>query len=265
MRAHEHPLFDDPRRAYGPPLSAAVVEAAEQALGRSLPQALLAALADCNGGALRRTALVGPDRRPTLRLRDLCGLGHRGGVEDSAQQAKEWGYPSDCLLLHAEGPTAVLMDYRRCGAHGEPSVIFVDTDHEVAGRPLERTVATSVGALLGALRFISPRTLIALPGLDDEDALLEALQAAGCEGPVRRDHEGGRSLSRVGWDSVEPGAARVRLVPNLRFDRTRPFPELPEVRWLLESTAAASDTPAVEALAAAICPGAVRLYAQAEG
>lgn len=260
MRAHDHPLFDDPSRPWGPPLTPALIAAAEAALGLRLPAALLEALAVCNGGPLRRRALPEPRGGRPLGLPDLDGLGYRQGIEADAQRRAEWGFPQGCLAIHTDGPRAVMLDYRRCGPQGEPSVIWVNTDEERDGQPIERPLAATVAELLRALRFAPTRALIALQDGVDEDEALSRLQGLGAEGPVRRDHEGGRSLSRPGWDSVEPGVARVRLVPNARIDRTLRFPELPAAAWLLESTAAPAHGPALWALAEQLCAAPLALH-----
>ena len=260
MRAHDHPLFDDPSRPWGPPLPPALIDAAEGLLGLRLPASLTAALSVCNGGPLRRRALPALGGGAPHGLPDLDGLGYSGGIEADAQRRAEWGFPAGCLAIHFDGPRAVMLDYRRCGPTGEPGVVWVNTDEEQAGRPVERALAPTLSALLSALRFAPTRCLIALQDGVDEDEALDRLQRAGAEGPVRRDHEGGRSLSRPGWDSVEPGVARVRLVPNARIDRTLRFPELPGAAWLLESTAAPAHGPALWALAGQLCAAPLALH-----
>jgi hypothetical protein len=245
MRAHAHPLWDSPTRAWAPPPTSAAVAAAEAQLGFTLPPALLAAWDVCNGGPLRRTAF--PPVRATfpppdgVRVRDLVGLGHRGDLLASPRLIAEWDYPSPCLVLSCEGPRALLLDYRRCGPHGTPAVLYVDTDHEVAGRPAEWTLSLDLGAFLDALLYRPERTEVGLTGGLDEPAVLALLGAVGAEGPPRADHEGGRTWVLPGLAATEPGPARLRLLPHRRADRTRVFPELPAVDWVVETTAAAPD------------------------
>ena len=264
MRVHDHPLFHDPSRAWGPPLTDALIGVAEGILGVRLPQALRLALARCNGGPLRRTTLRDGLGQTALRLPDLDGIGYGQGLERSAACQREWGFPEGCVVLHTDGPRALMLDYRRVGPEGEPSVIFVDTDEEHAGQPAERPIAPQLAELLAGLRFQPARSLIALQDGLDEDDVLEALQRAGAEGPVRRDHEDGRSLSRPGWSSVEPGVARLRLLPNQRADRTLRYPEVARGALLLESTATGAHTAALWALAAGLCPAPLALHLHPE-
>ncbi len=240
LAPHDHPLFDDARRPWGPTVDAAAVARFEALYGLRLPPALVAVLQGCNGGRLRRTSL-GPlaGRRP-LRMRDLAGIGYDEGLEASGRICEEWGYPRPSLVLSTEGPVAGQLDYRRCGAHGDPSVVFVDTDEEVAGRPLEWTVAPSAAALFAQLRPWHPRTVLAVADPDPE-AVIDRLMAQpiGAAGPVRDDHEGGRSLSLPGWRGSDDSTARVRVLPWTRPDGARRLPELPARFTLVQSTVAA--------------------------
>jgi hypothetical protein len=139
--------------------------------------------------------------------------------------------------LSSEGPSAVLLDYRRCGAEGEPAVVFVDTDHEVDGRPAEWTLALDAGAFLDALRYDPGRSQIAVPAGVALDRLEAALSDIGGVGPANEDYEGGRSLALIDVPSREPGVARMRSVPLRRPDGTRWFPELTDHDWLVETAA----------------------------
>lgn len=239
---HTHPLFDRADGAWGPPVDDAVRADEEARLGLRLPDALVSALAACNGGRLRRTRLPGvhtsPRTRRGLQIRDLSGIGYAAGLRLSAGLCAEWDYPVPSLVLSSEGPSAVLLDYRRCGALGEPAVVFVDTDHEVDGRPSEWTLALDIGTFLGALRYDPGRSQVAVPAGVGAAALEAALRASGGSGPINEDYEGGRSLAWVDAPSREPGVARLRSVPLGRPDGTRWFPELAGHDWLVETAAA---------------------------
>lgn len=245
MEPHVHPLWDSPSRAWAPPPTPAAVAAAESRLGLRFPPALVAAWATCNGGPLRRTAF--PPVRATfpppdgVRVRDLVGLGHRGDVLASPALIAQWDYPSPCLVLSCEGPRALLLDYRRCGPDGTPAVLYVDTDHEVAGRPAEWTLALDLGAFFDALLYRPERTEIGLSGALSDSAVRDLLRSLGAEGPPRPDHEGGHTWVLPGPAAVEPGPARVRLLPHRRIDRTLVFPERPELDWVVETTVGAPD------------------------
>ena len=243
---HLHPLFDRPDGAWGPALVPGMREAEEAALGLQLPDALVDALGQSNGGRLRRTRVPGPNTsRALVRVRDLSGIGYPEGLRVSAALCREWDYPQPCLVLSSEGPTAVLLDYRRCGPQGEPAVIFVDTDHEVDGRPAEWTLALDAGTFFASLRYDPGRSQVALPGSVEGSTLMTALRAVGGQGTPNSDHEGGRSLALVDVPSREPGVARLRSVPLARPDGTRWFPELPGHAWLVETAAEPSQARAI--------------------
>lgn len=158
----------------------------------------------------------------------------------------------------------MLLDYRRCGPEGEPPVVFCDTDHEVEGRPLEWTLAPSFAALEQRLQYVSSRTQVAVQGDHGCGVMLDALRAAGAEDPPREDYEGGYTLALVGPNSVEPGPARLRVVPNLRPDGTRNFPELPGHGWVVETTVAPEALFAHLQRLEAVLPGPAVLLHKAE-
>jgi hypothetical protein len=172
-----------------------------------------------------------------VQVRDLSGIGYAEGLRLSAALCAEWDYPAPSLVLSSEGPCAVLLDYRRCGPEGEPAVIYVDTDHEVDGRPTEWTLALDVGAFLGSLRYAPGRSQVAVPTGPSLADLTAGLRAIGGQGDANEDYEGGRSLALVDVPSREPGVARLRSVPLARPDGTRWFPELADHAWLVETAA----------------------------
>ena len=237
-RQHIHPLFDRPEGAWGPRLEPGMREEEEAALGLRLPDALVAALQVTNGGLLRRTALPGvKTSRAVVRVRDLSGIGYPEGLRLSEALCREWEYPAPALVLSSEGPTAVLLDYRRCGPQGEPAVVFVDTDHEIDGRPAEWTLSLDVDGFLRQLRYAPGRSQVTVPDAVDGAALMAALRDVGGRGTANMDHEGGSSLALVDVPSREPGVARLRSVPLARPDGTRWFPELHGQGWLVETAA----------------------------
>ena len=218
------------------------VERFEARFGLRLPASLVQALQVCNGGRLRRSCL--PELRPGKRwgrglvLHGLAGVGYEEGLDWSPGLSREWDYPGPSLVLCSGGPWAVLLDYRRCGADGEPAVVMVDTDHEVGGRPAEWTLAPSFAELEGGLRYLADRSQLALRSDAALETLLELLYRLGAEGPAREDYEGGWSLSLPGPSSIEPGPARLRVSQNRRLDGTLAFPELEQFGWIIESTVA---------------------------
>ncbi len=242
---------------------------AADTLGLRLPDALIAALMQCNGGRLRRNRVAGfqptPRWRRGLVLHGLAGLGYDEGLGWSAALCQEWGFPGPSLVLCHGGPWALLLDYRRCGADGEPAVVFCDTDHEVAGRPAEWTVAPTFADFLDRLDPVADRSMVALVSGCAWPVLRDALLAFGAEGPVREDFEGGLSLSLVGPESAETGVARLRALANRQPDGRLLLPERPDCGWLLETTVAPDALDDHLAGLQAALPGELILLYRVEG
>ena len=238
MKVHTHPLFDDAAQQWGPPVTDALVQSVENRLGLKLPVELVDTLRTCNGGRLRRNRLTVEGRARPLFIRDFAGIGYPEGLEASAALAEEWDYPQPALVLSAEGPTALLLDYRQ---NSDPTVIFVDTDTEVDGLPAAWSVAPSFAELCARLSFSSSRSHIAVLGVPHADELLEAATALGAVPPTRPDHEGAYTRSIDGWRCAESGPALLRLLPARRPDGSRRLPELaaPDTPlWVAETNVA---------------------------
>ncbi len=224
MEWYQHPLFDDPALAWGPSISETLVHRVEGALGLRLPDTYVADLQICNGGILRRTRCPGP--RKLVRMRDMAGIGYADGVELSAALCREWDYPTPSLVLSAEGPTAILLDYRRSGPHGEPAVVLVDTDHEVDGRPVEWTLAPDYAAFRDQLVYARDRTQVAVQGVAFHEEVLDAAESLGAVGRMRPDYEGGFTRALDGWTSRDEGPALFRVLLSQRPNGSRRMAEL---------------------------------------
>ena len=117
----------------GPPLTDEMVEAAEFALGYKLPASYLRVLWLRNGGYPEKFCF--PTTTPTawandhIQISTLYGVGANWGVERSFQIIRERGYPNVGIVI-ADTPTGcadgVMLDYRECGADGEPQVVYVE-------------------------------------------------------------------------------------------------------------------------------------------
>jgi len=253
MKVYTHPLFDDPSQAWGPPVTEALLTEAHNALGLRLPASLVDALRTCNGGRLRRTLLQVDGRARPIYIRDLAGIGYPEGVEASRSLAREWDYPEPCLVLSAEGPTALLLDYRQ---DGEPPVVFVDTDLEVNGQPAEWTVASSFAELDTRLTHTATRTRIAVLGVPHADVLLDAAARLGAVPPTRPDHEGAYTRTLDGWRTAGPGPCLLRMLPRRRPDGSLRLAELASSTtplWVAETNV--SDVVGFLATFAATMPG----------
>lgn len=233
MQLHDHPLFDDPALPWGPVVTPALVARVEAALGLRLPPAYVADLQICNGGYLRRTRIQGV-KRP-FRIRDMAGIGYTDGVELSASLCREWDYPTPSLVLSTEGPSAILLDYRRSGPHGEPAVVFVDTDHEVDGRPVEWMLAQSYAAFRDQLVYARSRAQVAVLEVDFHEDILDAASGIGAVGGIRPDHEGGFTRSLDGWRSGDDGPALLRVLGSQRPNGSHRMAELGRGVYIAET------------------------------
>ncbi|WP_051845502.1 SMI1/KNR4 family protein [Streptomyces globisporus] len=121
-----------------PPLTDAAVRDAERRLGVRLPASLLELLRDRNGGVVAEAWNAHPTDVPTswgddhVPFDQLMGIVDEDGVHlsilDSPHLVEEWGLPSPLVLLSGEGHWWIALDYRTCGAVGEPSVGWFDPE-----------------------------------------------------------------------------------------------------------------------------------------
>ncbi len=121
-----------------PTLTSEMLAQAEKTLGYKLPQSYVDALHEKNGGDLICGAF--PTDHPTnwannhVFCHNLMGVGCENGMDsESGSQylVEEWEYPDVGVVFSSEGHTAFMLDYSVCGAQGEPSVIYVDTDPDL--------------------------------------------------------------------------------------------------------------------------------------
>jgi len=135
-----------------------MVRAAEQALGVTLPSALLELLRIQNGGAVAAAWNAFPTAAATswsdthVPFDALMGIGSHDSILDMPYLVEEWGLPSPLALLSGDGHCWVALDYRSCGHHGEPSVTWFDTELEMEV-PLAADFRSFVEALVPADEF----------------------------------------------------------------------------------------------------------------
>jgi hypothetical protein len=119
----------------GPPLTEAMVSAAEAALGYKLPAAYLQLLQVKNGGSPKRQC------HPTggtswsdnhVRVTAVCGIGGTWGIDSerygSRHMIEQGGFPDDGIFVGwtpTAGHDGVFLNYRTCGRDGEPRVIYL--------------------------------------------------------------------------------------------------------------------------------------------
>lgn len=121
-----------------PPLTDDVIRETEGSLGLRLPGALLELLRVQNGGPVRDRWNAFRTSRPTswssnhVPLRTVFGIGPTdgfGSLLDSPYLVREWGLPSQVVLLSGSGPCWIALDYRTGGGAGEPVVTWFDQDY----------------------------------------------------------------------------------------------------------------------------------------
>ncbi|MFI6423382.1 SMI1/KNR4 family protein [Streptomyces sp. NPDC050842] len=119
------------------PLTDEVVRDTERQLGVRLPASLLEILQVRNGGLVAESWNAFPTDVPTswsenhVPLDDMMGIGRHDGrlsLLDTPYLVEEWGLPSPLVLLSGDGHCWIALDYRACGARGEPSVTWFDVD-----------------------------------------------------------------------------------------------------------------------------------------
>lgn len=132
-------FWDDSDEYTGPPLTDAMIRAAEQSLGYKLPESYLRLIRVRNGGTPQRCCF--PTQEPTswaedhIEISAILGIGGEGGIDSedlgSRYMIEEWGYP-DVGVVICDTPSAghdtVMLDYSECGPQGEPRVIHVETE-----------------------------------------------------------------------------------------------------------------------------------------
>jgi hypothetical protein len=149
-------FYNDPDDRTGPPLTAQMIEAAEQKLGYRLPADYLALLQVRNGGYIQRDSF--PFTRPSnsseqyALVGGISGIGGRDGIDSeygSQYLIQEWSYPQLGIVIDSDGHTAVMLDYRETEPSGEPAVVYIDTD--VEGEPLVIPLAANFGEFIQGL------------------------------------------------------------------------------------------------------------------
>ena len=168
----EDPLFDlqpvfwstDSGVGVQPDLTDQTILEAERLLNVTLPASLLDLLRRQNGGLVVSSRDAFPTSRPTSWASDhvpfdfVMGIGRREqtlSLLDSPYLVEEWGLPTDVVLLSGGGHYWIGLDYRTCGRHGEPSVVWFDADDN-SELPLAPDFRSFIEGLTSA------------PGFDDE-------------------------------------------------------------------------------------------------
>jgi len=135
-------FFDVSTHYTGPPLTDAMVAAAERTLGYALPASYLRLLRVKNGGCPRRQCY------PTAgthwsnnhgRIVVLFGIQGPWGIDSDQFGTRhlidQAGLPEIGIVVGmtpAAGHDAIMLDYSVCGPRGEPRVVHVDPEDDVS-------------------------------------------------------------------------------------------------------------------------------------
>ncbi len=155
---HLRGMFEEDEEGECPPLTPAMVRAAEEKLGYRLPAAYVELLKVCNGGAIRRSIFPtkkckswADDHVAFEQVMGICADEGIDGEVGSAYLIGEWGYPNVGVVISSDGHTAFMLDYSKCGPEGEPRVIWVDTETGEK-KPSVAVLAPDFAAFLSRLR-----------------------------------------------------------------------------------------------------------------
>jgi hypothetical protein len=154
-------FFSESNIGTGPEVTEEMVARAQTALRVLLPPAYVALLREKNGGIPARKCFpttAAPSCAPDhLKISMLLGIGFEDGLDGecgSAYLVQEWGYPDIGLVLCdtlSGGHDTVMLDYSECGPEGEPRVVYVDDDRNVA--VLAPDFSTFVAGLVDCAAF----------------------------------------------------------------------------------------------------------------
>lgn len=143
-----------------PPPTEISIAAVEKKLGYKLPGSFIELMRHQNGGIPKKTAF--PTTEPTSWAEDHVAIHGLLGIGDSKTYSlcgglgsqfmiDEWGYPQigvyfgDCP---SAGHDMICLDYRKCGASGEPQVVHVDQELDYRTTRLADNFETFVRGLV---------------------------------------------------------------------------------------------------------------------
>ncbi|HRQ73616.1 MAG TPA: SMI1/KNR4 family protein [Phycisphaerales bacterium] len=165
-------LFRKPGRAErAPRLTDAAVTRAERELGVRLPRSYVELMKRRNGGRVRLNGFL-PTRRPpkwlsgrrvyTLERIEGIGSDESGSIVRLRRSATEWGVPELMVPFDGDGHWWLCLDYRECGARGEPRVTHYEPAEMDGQRAREFRVADSFREFLAGLVFDAGAILLAI-------------------------------------------------------------------------------------------------------
>jgi SMI1 / KNR4 family. len=142
-----------------------LIKSIEDELGYKLPDSYISLMKIHNGGIPKKTCY--PTSTPTswsdnhIQICGISGIGRKKmyslcGEMGNNFMIQEWGYPNIGLVI-CDTPTAghdiIMLDYRKCGPHGEPEVIHVDQEFDYKITFLAENFITFLNGLVDELNI----------------------------------------------------------------------------------------------------------------
>ncbi len=129
-------------KSFSEPLTDSLVSEVEKELGYTLPQSYIELMKLHNGGCPVNTCY--PMTEATswaedhITITGIMGIGFDNeyslcGEYGSTYLMEEWEYPDIGIIIcltPTSGHTFVMLDYSKCGAAGEPQVVFVEEEKD---------------------------------------------------------------------------------------------------------------------------------------
>lgn len=127
------------------PFSDETLREIEEELGYKLPESYVSLLRQHNGGCPKRSCVKGT----YFVVEEIFGL-DRETVRRNVDWTEEWGYPDIGLPVCSEpsGHAAYFLDYRDCGADGEPKVVEIEQESDYCITVVADTFEEFIGKLV---------------------------------------------------------------------------------------------------------------------
>jgi len=120
--------------------SSSLIDSIEKELGYKLPASYIELMKLHNGGIVQKSCF--PTKTPTswadnhIAINGIFGIGRKKtyslcGEIGSQFMIDEWGYPDMGVYIcntPSAGHDMIMLDYRKCGNHGNPEVVHVDQE-----------------------------------------------------------------------------------------------------------------------------------------
>lgn len=110
-----------------PALTDQVIKETEKKLSIKLPQSFIEFCRIQNGGTLAKNDYYNPKYKVEFAVVSLLGIDSLHGIGSSLTLQKEWGIPSDLIIISDEEDDWIALDYRK-KSRVEPTVVWFNSD-----------------------------------------------------------------------------------------------------------------------------------------